>query len=157
MRGFSLLEVIVALTIAAMVFTVAFHGISVSLETLTRIEESNRRVEFVRSKLAELDLCSAVRPGDHAEGAFADGTRWKVNTSNFVPETETNAASLVGLVRVRREHDRRIVSYQRQLEEAKFELRQLATSDGLTGVKNRRAFRENRPARRLISRRRLRM
>ena len=97
MRGFSLLEVIVALTIAAMVFTVAFHGISVSLETLTRIEESNRRVEFVRSKLAELDLCSAVRPGDHAEGAFADGTRWKVNTSNFVPETETNAASLVGL------------------------------------------------------------
>lgn len=53
-----------------------------------------------------------------------------------------SSLALVGLVRERREHDRRIVGFERQLEEAKRELRELATSDGLTGLKNRRAFRE---------------
>ena len=96
-RGFSLLEVMVALTIAAMVFTVAFRGISVSLDTLTRIGQSDRRLELVRSKLAELDLCGPIRAGDHADGVFDDGTCWKVDTSSFVPATETNAGSLVRL------------------------------------------------------------
>jgi prepilin-type N-terminal cleavage/methylation domain-containing protein len=94
-RGFSLLEVMVALTIVAMVFTVAFRGISVSLDTLTRIEQSNQRLEQARFKLAELDLCDPIRAGDHASGAFEDGARWTVDTSNFIPPTENNPTSMV--------------------------------------------------------------
>src|SRR5262245_45384828 len=60
-RGFSLLEVIVALTIAVMVFTVAFRGVSVSFDTLRRVEQSDRRLELVRSKLAEIDLAGPIR------------------------------------------------------------------------------------------------
>ena len=94
-RGFSLLEVVVALTIVAMVFTVAFRGISGSLNTLGRVAESDRRLERVRSKLAELDLCPFIRAGDHAEGTFDDGTRWKIDTFGFVPPSETNPNSVV--------------------------------------------------------------
>ena len=94
-RGFTLLEVMVALTIATLVFTVAFRGISVSLDTLTRIQQSNRRMDLVHSKLAELDLCGPIRPGDHASGTFSDGTRWVIDTSAFIPSTETNPASVV--------------------------------------------------------------
>jgi prepilin-type N-terminal cleavage/methylation domain-containing protein len=94
-RGFSLLEVIVALTIATLMFTVAFRGISVSLDTLMRIEQANRRIALVRSKLAELDLCGPIRPGDHASGTFDDGTRWVVDTSALIPATEMNSSSVV--------------------------------------------------------------
>ena len=94
-RGFSLLEVMVALTIVAMVFTVVFRGISVSLNTITRIEQSGRRLELARSKLAELDLCGPIRAGDHANGVFEDGTRWKVDTSGFVPPAENSPTTVV--------------------------------------------------------------
>src|SRR5262245_55179706 len=87
-RGFSLLEVVVALTILAMVCTVAFRGISASLKTIARIELADQRLEQVRSKLAELDLCGPFREGDHAEGRFDDGSRWRVDTSNWIPPTQ---------------------------------------------------------------------
>ena len=94
-HGFSVLEVMVALTIVAMVFTVAFRGISISLNTLVRIQQLDRRLEYARSKLAELDLCGPIRAGDHAEGAFEDGTRWKMDTASFIPPTEANLTSVM--------------------------------------------------------------
>ena len=97
-RGFSLLEVMVALTIVAVVFTLVFHGISGSLKTLDRVEQFDRRLELVQSKLAELDLCETMRAGDHAEGVWDDGTRWRADVSNFVPPTESNPASVVRIV-----------------------------------------------------------
>lgn len=45
-------------------------------------------------------------------------------------------------VTLRREHERRLEDYQRMLEEANAELQELATTDPLSGLKNRRAFRE---------------
>src|SRR5262245_52596665 len=89
-RGFSLFEVIVALTIMSMVLTVVFRGVSGSLNTISRIEESDQRLTFARSKLAELDLCSSIRPGDQASGLFDDGTRWSVETSSFISPTDVN-------------------------------------------------------------------
>ena len=94
-RGFSLLEVVVALTILAMVCTVAFRGVSVALRTLARVQQSQHRLELARSKLAELDLCSSIRAGDHAEGRFDEGTRWRVDTSSFIPPAENSSAEVV--------------------------------------------------------------
>ena len=94
-RGFSLLEVVVALTIVGTVFTVVFRGLSVSIDTLNRVEDSNRRIELVRSKLAEIDLCPWIRAGEQVEGSFDDGTRWSVATSEFIAPTAANGNSLM--------------------------------------------------------------
>ena len=94
-RGFSLLEVVIALTIVGTVFTVVFRGLSVSIDTLNRVEDSNRRIELVRSKLAEIDLCPWIQAGEQVEGSFDDGTRWSVATSEFIAPTAFNGNSVV--------------------------------------------------------------
>lgn len=83
-KGFSLLEVMVALTILAMSFPVIFGAMSNSLRAERRTGESERRLLQARNKLAELDLLESIRPHDRARGSFEDGTRWQVETFPFV-------------------------------------------------------------------------
>ena len=118
-RGFSLLEVIVALTIMSMVLTVVFHGMSASISSITRIEESDRRLTLARSKLAELDLCGPIRAGDNAAGTFEDGTRWRVETSNFIEPTLTNPSSVVG-INLKLEWEGRSGTQRRELKTYRF-------------------------------------
>jgi len=87
-RGFSLLEVLVAVTIIGIGFTVVFTGMSGSVRGLERVESNDRRVELARMKLAELDLVQRIRPGDSASGMFDDGTRWSVQVYPFIPPVQ---------------------------------------------------------------------
>lgn len=83
-RGFSLLEVLVALTVIGFGFAAVFAGMSGSLRGLGRAEETERRIELARMKLAELDLIKSVQPNDTAEGQFEDGTHWRLQTLPFI-------------------------------------------------------------------------
>src|SRR6516162_8610325 len=98
-RGFSLIEVLVALTIIGLGFSVIYSGMSGSLRNLDRAQTSDRRVELAREKLAELDVLKTIRPADSTSGVFADGTRWTVQTSPFIPPVKdgvkTNPASVI--------------------------------------------------------------
>src|ERR1700693_4835384 len=87
-RGFSLLEVLVAVTIIGLAFSAVFAGMSGSLRGLGRVESSERRVEQARLKLAELDLIKRLRPRDSASGQFDDGTRWTLESGPFIAPIE---------------------------------------------------------------------
>jgi prepilin-type N-terminal cleavage/methylation domain-containing protein len=88
LRGFSLLEVLVAVTVIGIGFSVIFAGMSGSIRGLERAQTADRRVELARLKLAELDLIKRIRPNDKAAGVFDDGTRWTLNSSPFIAPVE---------------------------------------------------------------------
>ena len=90
-RGFSLLEVLVALTLIGVGFSAIFAGMSGSLRSLERADATNRRIELARSKLAEIDLVPRVKPNDAANGVFADGTRWTIRTVPYIAPVEDSA------------------------------------------------------------------
>jgi prepilin-type N-terminal cleavage/methylation domain-containing protein len=98
-HGFSLLEVLVAVTIIGIGFAVVFAGMSGSLRSLQRAEANDHRVELARLKLAELDLIKRIRPDDTASGVFEDGTRWILQSSTFIAPIDTdqkrNPASVI--------------------------------------------------------------
>jgi prepilin-type N-terminal cleavage/methylation domain-containing protein len=98
-RGFSLLEVLVALTLIGICFSVVFAGMSGSIKNLERIEITGRQVELARLKLAELDLIPNIRSDDSATGISADGTRWTIQSYPFIAPIEEgprrNAASVI--------------------------------------------------------------
>jgi prepilin-type N-terminal cleavage/methylation domain-containing protein len=98
-RGFSLLEVLVAVTIIGVGFSIVFAGMSGSLRGLQRVEDNDHRVEQARFKLAELELIKRFRPNDSATGVFPDGARWTLRTSPFITPIEDgprrNAAAVI--------------------------------------------------------------
>jgi len=98
-RGFSLLEVLVAVTIIGIGFSIVFAGMSGSIRSLQRVEDTDRRVELARFKLAELDLIKKIRPTDTASGVFEDGTRWTLRSSPYIAPVDDgprrNPASVI--------------------------------------------------------------
>ena len=98
-RGFSLLEVLVAVTVIGIGFSLIFAGMSGSVRGLERAETNDRRVELARYKLAELDLIKKIALNDSASGVFDDGTRWILQTSPFISPVEVgpqrNPASVI--------------------------------------------------------------
>jgi len=100
-KGFTLLEVIVALTILGLGFSVAFAGMSGSVRGLERVETAERRLEQARQKLAALDLIKRIRLNDSATGTFPDGARWTITSLPFIAPIEAgenrNPASVIRL------------------------------------------------------------
>ena len=101
-RGFTLLEVLVALTILGLGFSAVFAGISGSVRSIERVRSLDQRVELARQKLAELDLLERIPPSDSASGQFADGTHWTLQSSPFIASVkdglQPNAASIIRIV-----------------------------------------------------------
>jgi prepilin-type N-terminal cleavage/methylation domain-containing protein len=97
--GFSLLEVLVAVTLIGIGFSVVFAAMSGSIRGIGRAEASDHRLELARLKLAELDLIKRIRPRDSATGMFEDGTRWTLQSSPFIAPieegTRRNASSVI--------------------------------------------------------------
>jgi prepilin-type N-terminal cleavage/methylation domain-containing protein len=128
-RGFSLLEVLVAVTIIGLGFSVLFAGMSGSLSNLQRVQVTDHRVELARQKLAELDLLKKIRPSDSASGQFEDGTRWTIQTSPFIASVKegprVNPASIIRVDLVlqwsgRTEVQKQVIqTYRYQLEDGK--------------------------------------
>jgi prepilin-type N-terminal cleavage/methylation domain-containing protein len=100
-RGFTLIEVLVAMTILAMAFSVLFSLSSRSLDGMRRARDIERRVQFARTKLAELRMVP-VDAGDRAEGTLDDGTRWSVEVTPFIkPVVEGPRRNPNSVVRIR--------------------------------------------------------
>src|SRR6188508_2620822 len=83
-RGFTLIEVLVAMTIMAMAFSVLFSLSSRSLDGMRRARDMERRVEFARTRLAELRLIDSIAVGERAGGSLEDGTGWQVEVLPFI-------------------------------------------------------------------------
>ncbi len=103
-RGFTLLEVAVAMAILGIAFTALFGQISTSLSGIPRIERSHSLLDHARNKLAETKLIPTLRPDQRAEGSFTDGTRWRVETRMFIAPQGSASAHLIHVV-VRVERD----------------------------------------------------
>lgn len=83
-RGFTLIEVLVAMTIMAMAFSILFGLSSRALDGMRRARDMERRVEFARTRLAELRLIDSIAVGDRAGGSLGDGTSWQVEVFPFI-------------------------------------------------------------------------
>lgn len=83
-RGFSLIEVVVAMAILAISFTAFMSGMSTALSITTDLEAHGRRMDLARSKLVEIDLLPTPFVGDLAVGQFGDGTVWRIEAFPFI-------------------------------------------------------------------------
>jgi len=86
-EGLVLLEVIVALTILAIGFSVLFVGISQSARNIDKLQRKQQREKSVRNLLSALDLVQQLKAGDAASGSFEDGTRWRMEVQPFIAVT----------------------------------------------------------------------
>ena len=99
--GFSLLELIVAIVLAGLSFAVLFSSMSTSLRNVRRLTTFEQHVEQAKSKLGELELISGLHPGDHGEGDFADGTRWRFEVFPYIlPPVTLASVSAPSVVRI---------------------------------------------------------
>jgi general secretion pathway protein I len=91
-RGFSLIEVLVAMTLLTMAFAVLFSLSSRSLDGMRRAEDTERRLEFARNKLDQMKLITDLEPGDRATGQWEDGTRWTIEVTPFLDASQEAGA-----------------------------------------------------------------
>jgi prepilin-type N-terminal cleavage/methylation domain-containing protein len=82
--GFTLVEILVAMTILTMGFAILFSLSSRSIDGMRRAEDADRRIAFARNKLEELKLLSDLEAGDRATGSLEDGTEWVIEVSPFI-------------------------------------------------------------------------
>lgn len=81
-RGFSLLEVLIALSVTTLTLIVVFRLFGTALGATERAERLTYAVLIAESKLAELGASEPLRPG-RTGGALADGYRWIAEVRDF--------------------------------------------------------------------------
>lgn len=81
-RGFSLLEVLVAFTILALVLTALFEVFSGGMRAARAGDSYTRAVAIAQSKLAELDADEALAEGEH-RGEAEDPYSWRATVSPY--------------------------------------------------------------------------
>jgi prepilin-type N-terminal cleavage/methylation domain-containing protein len=99
--GFTLIEVLVAMTVLGLGFGVLFSLSARSLDGMRRARDTERRFEFARAKLAEIRLVPRIKIGDRASGSLEDGTQWTAEVFPFVqPVKEGPFANPNGIARI---------------------------------------------------------
>lgn len=100
--GFTLLEILVAMTILGMGFVALFGVLSASLDTVSRIGERETLVRSAQMKLNE--LCLSLRQGrepPQQSGEFAGKYRWRADIQAVGALEETEVQPDYRLTRVR--------------------------------------------------------
>ena len=77
-RGFTLLEVVVALAIAGLALVGLFRAGSGGLLAVNAAGRANEAIQRAQTQLAAFGRSYAITPGD-SEGDDADGYRWQVH------------------------------------------------------------------------------
>lgn len=85
-RGFTLIEILVALTLFAVIGGTLLQLFSQGLRSTRVASEYEHAVLLARSKLTELQAYNQLRPGNY-EGRFDNGYRWHANLA----PSDTNA------------------------------------------------------------------
>ena len=83
--GFTLLEVLVALTVFALAGAVILSLISGSLGNIRKVQLRTRTVEHAEAVMELTLLDESVQAPTTFTGDFADGTRWTVVVEEYVP------------------------------------------------------------------------
>ena len=100
-RGFSLMEVLVAMTILGVAFSTLFSLISGSLRNVDRIQEHDKIVRWGQMKLNEIVLHMNQASSPPLSGSFDDKYRWQANVEPVRPlESSDNTSPGYSLVRV---------------------------------------------------------
>ena len=82
--GFTLLEVLVALTVLAVGIALAISLISGSLGNIRKVENRARIVDHATSVMELALIDKAIQGPTSFDGDFADGTRWIVRVEEYV-------------------------------------------------------------------------
>jgi general secretion pathway protein I len=96
-RGFTLLEVLIAFTIAAIAFTALMRVFSTALDVTERAGGISQATLIAQSKLAQvgtvIPLVDGGQAGDEVNGRF----RWSVNIGPYEPPVVVNPDAPVSL------------------------------------------------------------
>ena len=99
--GFTLLEILVAMTILGVGFVALFGVLSTSLGTVSRIGDRETLIRSAQMKLNE--LCLSLRQGrepPHRSGEFAGKYRWRAEIRTVAGDEETAVQPNYRLARV---------------------------------------------------------
>ena len=88
--GFTLLEVLVALTVFAVAGAVILSLISGSLGNIRKVQLRTRTVEHAEAVMELTLLDESVQGPTSFAGDFEDGTRWTVVVEEYVPPVTSN-------------------------------------------------------------------
>jgi prepilin-type N-terminal cleavage/methylation domain-containing protein len=80
--GFTLIEVIVALVLLALVLTVIFRVFATGLGGLNRADRTQQAAILAESLLAQFDAAPRVAPGTSEDGT-TDGMAWQIATAPY--------------------------------------------------------------------------
>jgi len=101
-RGFSLMEVLVAMTILGVAFSTLFSLMSGSLRNIDRIQEHDKIVRLGQMKLNEIVLQTNQAASAQLSGSFDDKYRWQASMEPVSALDDSNNTSPgYSLVRVR--------------------------------------------------------
>jgi prepilin-type N-terminal cleavage/methylation domain-containing protein len=93
--GFTLLEVLVTLTVLGVGVALTLTLISGSLRNVRRVQVSTRSIQHAETVLEMALLDDTIRRPTSLRGDFEDGTRWTVRIDEYVaPESAANAPRL---------------------------------------------------------------
>lgn len=95
--GFTLVEVLVALTILAIALSVLLHVLSESLHRTRESQNETAASAFAQSLLADAGRSLPLRVGDTA-GQIPGGFTWRLNVAPYGNETDRKAWTMNALV-----------------------------------------------------------
>jgi prepilin-type N-terminal cleavage/methylation domain-containing protein len=94
--GFTLLEVLVALTVLAVGVALTLSLISGSLGNIRKVREHARAVEHAQTVMESTLLDDSIKGATTLNGYFEDGTRWSVVVSEVaMPAPPTALSSML--------------------------------------------------------------
>jgi general secretion pathway protein I len=98
-RGFTLIEVLVALTVLSLALAIIFAGVSQNLRSRRAALHYQQAMLLAESKLASIGLETPLQEGELA-GAFSDQFRWRTLVTPYHEEgrTEQDTAPVRPLV-----------------------------------------------------------
>ena len=84
--GFTLIEVLVSMTILAIAIALSVSLISKSLSNVRRIEARTRIINYANSVMELTLLDQDIREPVSFDGDFEDGTRWTMQVEEYIPD-----------------------------------------------------------------------
>ncbi len=84
-RGFTLLEVLVALTVMAVGASLMLSLISGSLGSIRKVQSRTRTIQHAETVMELTLLDASIRQATTLQGDFEDGTRWLLTVNEIGP------------------------------------------------------------------------
>jgi general secretion pathway protein I len=100
-KGFTLLEVLVALAILAIAATVTLSLISGSMRNIRKVQIKTRAIEQAESVMENVLLDTSITGPTSETGSLSDGTRWSVQVEDYTELDNAQLASSTNSMQVK--------------------------------------------------------